>query len=147
MIQRPARLLGINQVLREFPWIVYRFLDGIFRDFRKLDAVKRGFFRDALFPENFIHMPGNSLTLAIKVSGQVHGICFSRHFDDVPDMLLAALSEFVGHREIVVGINRAILRGQIPDMTISSQDLEIRAKVPVDGARLGGRFYDQQFDN
>lgn len=94
-----------------------------------------------------MHMPGNSLTLAIKVSGQVHGIRFSRCSDDVPDMLLAAFIEFVGHREIVVGINRAILRGQIPDMTIGSQDLEIRAQIPVDGARLGGRFYDQQFDN
>jgi hypothetical protein len=48
-------------------------------------------------------------------------------------VLLAAFIEFVGHREIVIGINRAILRGQIPDMTIGSQNLEIRTQVPVDG--------------
>ena len=138
MIQRPARLLGIDQVHGEFPWIFYCILDGFFRDFRKLDAVKRNFFRYALLPENFIHMPGNRLTFAIKVSGQIHGFCFSRRLDDIPDVLLAAFIEFVGHREIVTGINRAIPRGQIPDMTIRCQNLEIRTQVPVDGGRLGG---------
>ena len=92
-------------------------------------------------------MPGNGFTLAIKVSGQVHSISFSRRPDDVLDMFLAAFIEFVGHSEIVVGVNRTILRGQIPDMAIRSKHLEIRSQVPVDGARLGGRFYDQQFDN
>jgi hypothetical protein len=32
-------------------------------------------------------------------------------------------------------------------MAIRSQHLEVISKIPVDSARLGGRFYDQQFDS
>jgi hypothetical protein len=31
-------------------------------------------------------------------------------------------------------------------MAIRSQNLEIITQVPVNGGRLGGRLYDQQFD-
>jgi hypothetical protein len=47
----------------------------------------------------------------------------------------------------VFGIDCAISRWQVSDMTIRSQHLEVISKIPVDGRRLGRRFYDQQFDS
>ena len=43
-------------------------------------------------------------------------------------------------------IDRAVSRRQVPDVAVRGQHLEVRSQVPVDGCRLGGRFYDQQFD-
>ena len=51
--------------------------------------------------EDFKHVPGNGLTFAVKVSGQVDGFGFARRLDDVLYMLLAAFIQFVGHRKII----------------------------------------------
>jgi len=83
-------------------------------------------------------MPGNSLTFAIEVSGQVNGFRFSCGLDDVSDVLLAAFVKLVSHLKIVVGIDRTIFGGQIPDMAIGSKNLEVRTQVPVNGAGFGG---------
>ena len=83
-------------------------------------------------------MPGNGLTFAIKICRQVHGFCFFCRLDDVFYVLLAAFVELVSHGEIIFGINCAVSRGQIPDVTIRSQYLEISAQVSVNGARFGG---------
>jgi hypothetical protein len=61
-------------------------------------------------------------------------------------VFLAALVQFVGHREIVVGIDGAVPGRQIAHVPIGRQYLEVLPKVPVDGGRLGRRFYDQEFD-
>ena len=91
-------------------------------------------------------MPGNRLALAVEVGGEVDGLGLLRFLHDRPDVLLAALVQLVGHREIVVRIDGTIARRQIADMPIRSQDLEFLAKVPVDGGRFGRRLYDQQFN-
>ena len=46
------------------------------------------------------------------------------------------------HREIVVGIDRAVLGRQVADVAEGGQDLVVRAEILVDRLRLGGRFDD-----
>jgi hypothetical protein len=60
-------------------------------------------------------------------------------------MLFTVLVKFVGHRKIIVRIDRAITGGQVPDMTIGRQHLEIVSQVTIDGRRFGRRFYDEKF--
>ena len=90
-------------------------------------------------------MPGNGLTFAIKVSREIYGFSLSRGLHDTSDVLLAVLIEFIGHRKIVVRVDRSVSGWQIPDMTVRCQYLEVCPEVPVDGCGFRRRFYDEKF--
>ena len=62
-------------------------------------------FGDTFLAQYFVYVPGNRLTLAVKVCRQVDGLGLAGGPDDLADMLFAALVQLVGHREIVVRID------------------------------------------
>jgi hypothetical protein len=78
-------------------------------------------------------MPGNRFAFAVEVGCEVDGIGLARGRDDFPHVLLLALDQLVGHREVVVRVDRAVLRGQVADMPVGRQDLESPSQIPVDG--------------
>ena len=137
MVQRAARLLGVDQVHRKLARILDCGLDRTLGDLGKLHTVERDFFGQAFLPENFVDVPGNGLAFAVEIRRQVYRLGLASRLDDAVDVLLAALVEFVGHGEVIFGIDRAIAGRQVPDVTIGSQHLEVRPEVPVDGAGFG----------
>jgi hypothetical protein len=59
---------------------------------------------------------------------------------DVVEALLGLVVDLPDHAEIGLGIDRAILGRQIPDMAERGQHFVAGAKILVDGLGLGGRF-------
>jgi hypothetical protein len=146
VVERPARLLGVDQVHGQFTRIGHRFLDRLLGDLGELHPEERNLGGQPLLAKNFIDVPGNGLALAIQVCRQVDGLGLARGPNDFPNMLFAAFVQFVGHRKIVVRVDRTITGGQIANMTIGSQHLEVVSKIPVDGGRFGRGLDDEQFD-
>src|SRR6202034_3108396 len=88
------------------------------------------------------HVPGDRLALAIRVGGEDElGGALDR-VGDVGKTLLRLAVDFPDHLEVVVGIDRAVLRGQVAHVTERGQHLVAPAEVFVDGFRFSRRFDD-----
>ena len=82
-------------------------------------------------------MPGNRLAFAIRVGGEEHALGALHLLHDFLHMLLGAPIHLPDHQEILVGIDRPILRRQVADMAEAGHDLVVAAEILVD--RLGFR--------
>ena len=100
--------------------------------------------RQVFLAHDFVDVPGNGLTFAVEVSGEINGFSLLRRLDDLVDVFAAALAEFVVHAESMFCVDRPILGGQIANMPIGRQHLEVFPQVSIDGVRLGRRLHDEQ---
>jgi hypothetical protein len=93
-------------------------------------------------------MPGDRFTFAIRVGreDQLVGVLeFSR---DVVDALVRFGVDLPEHAKVRLGIDRAILGGEVADVAKRSQYLIARAEVPINRLRLGRRLnYDNIHEN
>jgi hypothetical protein len=87
-------------------------------------------------------MPGNRLALAIGVGGENELVRSLERAGNVVEALLGLVIDLPDHAEIVLGIDRAVLGGQVAHVPERGQHLVARAKVAVDRFRLGRRLDD-----
>ena len=125
VVERPPRLLRVDQVHRKLARVRHRLLDRLLGNFRELDAVERNLSDQPFLAQDLVDVPGNGLAFAVEVGCEIDRLGLLRFLDDGADVLLAALVQLVGHREIVVGIDRAVARRQVADVAIGGQDLEV----------------------
>ena len=140
VIQHTPRLLRIHQRHGDFSRIIDSVLNGALGDFVKFDARDRFLRRDLFLAQDFREMPGNSFSLAIRVSCQQDAIrLFCRTHDGV-DVFFVALDELVLHRELVIRIHRTGFRYQVAHVTVAGEDFVILAEIFFQGFCLGRRL-------
>ena len=144
VVERAARLLCVDQVVREPARIRHGLLDRARRDFGEHHAVHFLAVEQLLLLEDFRDVPGNGFAFAIQVGREIDGIGHLRRLGDRVDVFLVLVDQLVGHREVVVGIDRAFFRLEVANVTVGRQDLEVLAEIFVDRLRLGGRFDDEE---
>ena len=144
VIQRAPRLLGVHQIQRQLARIGNGFGDRVWRNLGKHYAMQGLAFEQLALAQDFGDMPGNGFAFAIQVGCQIQGVGLGRGLGDRIDMFFIALDDFIGHREIVVGIDCAFLRPQVAHVAVGCQHVEILAEVFVDRLGLGWRFDDEQ---
>ena len=144
VVQRAARLLGIDQVDRKLARMLDRRLDGARGDLAEHHPVHVLAVEQAVGAQDLADVPGNGLALAIQIGGEIDGVGHPGRFLDGVDVFLVALDHVVLHGEAVLGIDRALLGHQVTDMTVGGQDREVLAEVLVDRLGLGGRLDDEQ---
>ena len=145
VIQRPARLLRIDQIIRQHARIGDRMLHGVFGDLAEHHAINVALaVEQFLVAQNLLHVPGYGLAFAIKVGGKIDVFGAACGLDQLVHVLLVALDELVVHGKISIGIDRAGFRHQVADMSVRRQHLKILAQIFIDRARLGRRFHDQK---
>ena len=93
-----------------------------------------------LLLEHFEHVPGDGLALAVGVGRQDELARALHGAGDVVEALLGLVVDLPDHAEIGLGIDRAVLGRQVPDMAEGGQHLVAGAKILIDGLGLGGRF-------
>ena len=86
--------------------------------------------------KDFEQMPGNGLAFPIRVRGQVERIGFSHGLGDNVHVLLIFFDDLVAHGEIVLRIDSALLREQIPHVPVGGQNLVLRTQILLDGLRF-----------
>ena len=87
-------------------------------------------------------VPGDRLALAVGVGGQDQLLVVLQRLGDGADVLGAVGGDLPLHRELVLGVDRAVLGRQVAHVAVGGEDGVAGAEVLVDGFRLGGRFDD-----
>ena len=143
IVERPAREVGIDQRLIDVAGIVHRLSDGSTGDGVEGDATDRGIAAQRLaVAQGLGEVPGNRLAFAVGVGGEdERGVVLQRVGDGL-EVLAAVGVDLPEHGKVLVGIDRAVLGGQVSDMAIGGEHGIVAAQVAVDGLGLGGRFDD-----
>jgi hypothetical protein len=95
-------------------------------------------------PSDLGDVPADRLALAVRVGREEQVVGGLGRLADGVDVALVLLDHLVAHREVVVGIDRALLRHQVAHVAVGRQHLEILPEVLVDGLGLGRRLDDEQ---
>ncbi len=118
---------------------------GLLGNFVKRHALDRNALVQALVAQDFLNMPGDSLSFAVRIACQINGVGVFDRLGNFANRPVGAVTQFPVHRKIFVGTYGTVLRRQIPNMTIGSQHGIIAAQILIDSLRLGWRFYDDEF--
>ncbi len=137
IVERPAGQIGVDQVLVEGAGpgdrLQHRRLgDLVERHPLDVDAVQR----PPLF-QNLLDVPADGLALAIRVGGEDQVVGALQGLGDGLDLLLGPRVGLPEHREIVLGIHRAVLRRQVADVPVAGEDVIVVPQVLVDRLGLG----------
>ena len=119
-------------------------LDCSLRDLVEDDAMDRFVLEGAAFLQEFVEMPGDGFTLAIRVGREIEGIGLPEFVCDCLHMFAVAVDDLVIHRKAVLRVDCALLGNEIAHMAIGSKHLEILAEIFLDGFGFGGRLYNDQ---
>ena len=142
VIQRPAGQIGLDQFGVQFAGVVEGLEDGALGDFVEDDAFDLDASKGVLFLQDFTHVPGNGLPLAVGVGGQVQMIGALQRLGDFLQVLPGPVIDFPIHVEVGLRAYRAVPGRQVPDVAIAGQHDEIAAQVFVYGFGLGRAFDD-----
>ncbi len=120
----------------------HRLQDRILGDGVENDALDGLVLQHLLVAQHLQHMPGNGLSLAIRIGGEHDAVGVLDQGGDVRQALVRLAVHGPQHFEIIVGIDRAVLVHQIADMAERGDNLIILAEIFVDRLGLGRRFDD-----
>ena len=141
IIERAARQIGIDQRCVDLARVGHRLGDGGFRDrveghpLDLLAALER-------WCEGLAQVPADRLALAVGVGGEDEVVVGLERLGDGADMLAAVGVDLPLHRETRIGVDRAVLGGQVADMAVGGEDRVVGPEILVDRLCLGGRFDD-----
>ena len=114
-IQNPPGLLGIHELLVNFPRRKERLLHRFFRDFMESDPF--GF----VVPDQLFDVPGDRLPLPIRVSGEKNLLGCGRRFFQLRDDLFFPRNLVVLGGKIVLHIHSQILFGKVHQMSLGGE--------------------------
>ena len=140
IVERAAREIGVHQRVVDRARMPHGFLHGILGDRVENDAVDLLVFERALLFQDFQHVPGNRFAFAVGVGREDQAVRAFHGGGDLGEALLRLAVDLPDHREVVVGQNRAVFRGQVAHMAIGGEYLEIGPEIFVDRLRLGRRL-------
>ena len=138
-VQNPPGLLGVHQVLVDGPGGRDGLVDHLFGDLVEGHTVGL-VVRDV---QQLLQMPGDGLSLPVRVGGQVDLARPLGRLLQVADDVLLALDGLVVRDEAALDVYAQLALGQVPHMAHGRLDLVSRTQVFADGLGLGrGLYYD-----
>ena len=144
-VQLSAGLLRVHFFLIDSTGFLERLLHRPFRDLVESHPIE--FALGPGSPEEFLDVPGNRLTLAVRVGGQINLLRRRSRPAQLVDGLCFSLNDAVIGLEIVLNVySHFALAGfhQIPHVAPRCEDVEIPAQELLDGAHFRRRFHDQE---
>ena len=140
VVECPAGEVGVDQCAidrtRVFHGVQHRLLgDGV--EHHPLDGL---LLKCLFLLEHLQHVPGDGLALPVRVGRQDQLVGAFDRPGDVVEPLLGLVIDLPDHAEIGLGVDRAVLGRQVPDVAERSQHLVPRAEILVDGLGLGWRL-------
>ncbi len=116
-------------------------LHGLFGDLMKLDAA----FLRCINIQHIGQMPGNGLSLAVRVGREVNDIRALGFLANAGQNIAPSPNGDILHGKVVAGVYADLRFGQIADVPLRGLDLIALSQKFFDGLRLGRRFHDHQF--
>ena len=143
-IERAPRLLRVHEIDRQLAGLRHRLADRVLGDLVEYDALYLLALECALGLQELVQVPRNGFALAVGVGREEQRFRLLQRARYGVDVLLVALDDLVLHREMVLRIDRALFRHQVPNMAVGGEDFEVLAEVLLDGLRLGRRLHDNE---
>ena len=137
-------LLRVDQILIDDARLGEGALDG------RLGDLGEGHAASALRSEmdRLRHMPGDRLSLTVKVCREVDDRCLGGGLLDCAELPLSIRHDLVDGREIVIDVHAELVLarvlGQVADVTVRRQNGVARAKISLDRFRLRRRLDDHK---
>ena len=147
IIQRSSGLLGINQIHIQITGVIDTVQNGAFSNFIKDHPLRMDVMKAVVVFQRLHDMPGNGLPFPIRVGGEIKMIATPNGLGNCLHPLGGLVVGDIGHGEIFIGQDRAILGWQIAHMTVAGQHNIVVPKIFVDGFGLGRRFDDDNVHN
>ena len=145
IVERAARPVGVDQRLVDLARMAHRLLDRVLGHRVEHHPVDPLVLEQLLALEDFVHVPGDRLALAVGVGREDHPVGVLDRVADVAEPLGRLGVDLPAHGEIVVRIDRAVLGRQVPHMAERGVNAVVFAEIFVDGLRLGRQFDDHDF--
>ena len=143
VVEGAAGEVGVDQRHVDGAGLLHRLGDGGLGDGVEDDALDLRVLADGLAAgQRFEQVPGDRLALAVGVGGEDELAVVLERLGDGAEVLRGGGVDLPAHGEVVVGIDRAVLRGQVADVAIGGEHRVAGAEILVDGLGLGGRFDD-----
>ena len=144
MIERAARLLRIDQAGRDVPRVLHRVLHCRLGDLMEHHALERLFCSGFVAMQDLGKVPGDGLTLAVRVGGEQHIVGTGSCLEDGVDVALVAVDQLVGHGKTLRRVDRAVFAPQVAHVAVGGEHLVAGAEVLGERLALGGRLDDKQ---
>ena len=145
VVERPARLVGVHQVLVHAAFRLRdRLAHRVFRDLVEAHALEVLAIEHAVLAQDLRKVPGDRLALAIRVGREVERAGFLHRALDRVDLGLVLFDQLVLHLEVAVRADRAFLLDEVAHVAVGGQHLEVGTEVFLDGLRLGRRLDDDE---
>ena len=116
IVECAAGEIGVHEIGIDLAWRFHRVKNGGLCNGIKDDALDAFVFENLFGLQNFQHMPGNGLALAIRVGSQNDGVGIFYSGGDLGQALGGLEIDFPFHRKIIIRIDRPILRWKVADM-------------------------------
>ena len=145
IVEGAARPVGVDEGLVDLARIAHRLLDRVLGHRVEHNAIDPLVLEQLLTLENLVDVPGDGLAFTVRVGRQDHAVGGLHGAADVAHPFGGFRVDFPAHGEIVVRVDRAVLRGEIPHMAERGIDVVVLAEIFVDGLRLGWRLDDHDF--
>ena len=139
-VENTACLLGIHQVHIEAAGICHRLGDHLTGDLVKGHAAGLGLGQ----VKKCLQMPGNGLTFAVRVGGEIDGVALFCRLLQLTDDLFLTANGLIFRGKIVLNIHADGALGQITEMTHAGLHRVVRTQILANGLGLGGRLHDHQ---
>ena len=139
-VENAACLLGIHQVHVEAAGICHRLGDHLAGDLVKGHAA--GLLLRQV--KKCLQMPGNGLTFAVRVGGEIDGVALFCRLLQLADQLFLTANGLIFRGKIVLNIHADGALGQITEMTHAGLHRVVRTQILANGLGLGGRLHDHQ---
>ncbi len=111
-------MLCADHIDRYVAWVVYSLLNGALGDLVKHDSMHRLVIERIFFFQKLDEMPGDSLTLTIRVSCEIESIGLLQRADDGINVLFVTLDDLVLHLETLFGIDGTHFGYQITNVAV-----------------------------
>ena len=145
VVERPARQIGIDQLLVDLARVVDGVDHGALGDFVERHALDRQLVQQPARLQRLDDVPGNRLAFAIRVGRQDQLVGALDRVGDFLELLLAAALDFPIHEEVVLRLHRTVLGRQVTHVAERGQDAVVPSQVLVDRLGFGRGFDDDDF--
>ena len=146
IVQRAAGQIGVDQFGIDGARMLHGLGDGRLGDGVEHDAFNGDFLlQGPAFAQRLNQVPGDGFSLAIRVGRQDQRVGVFQGIGDIGNALGRFGVGFPDHFEVVFGVNRAVFRGQIADVSVGGEDFIVLPKVLVDRFGLCRRLDDDKF--
>ena len=140
-IQGAAGLLGVHPFHVDGTGIFQRGFHGLLGHFMEFDAAGRGH----IHTQGLGQVPGNSFSFAVRVGCQKDFGSVLGFLSDLGEDLASAMDGDVLHGEVLIHVHTQLGLGQVAHVPLGRFHFVAPPQKFGDGARLGGRFHDNQF--